>query len=313
MIVGTTVRDVGSGPAAWVSRDGQTWAETGPIPSPSPSEGCGLADLVATAAGWVAAGGCSSPAGRAEPFVVVSADGRLWRAAEVDRIDLGDQGDQRLGTLAAAPSGLVLAGDAAGRGVAWWSREGLVWHPSEISGTLAAGVQVAGSRPGFVATGSELDGARGTWVSADGSTWEGPFAPPDQHELVAPAGTPEGFVALSISDEGTQTAWSTDGRTWKSRVAAPAGLMGLFTGDAGLYGFGRRADNVLGLWWTRDGTAWVDVATATVDEQPIWPFAATELDDRVVVVATREIPDPTPDIIDVLPPEVVVWSVTIGR
>jgi hypothetical protein len=92
---------------------------------------------------------------------------------------------------------------------------------------MLATAAIAGSGPGFVAVGENVDQtAAAAWTSADGSSWSAATAQPGldnfglQMVMTAVAATPggTGVVAAgwrSDSGNGSAVVWrSSDGRTW---------------------------------------------------------------------------------------------------
>jgi hypothetical protein len=114
----------GTGPAAWLSADGRTWAEV-TLPAPPGSSRAALDYVAASGAGLVAAGTEFTATGASRPFAEVSVDGgTTWTQVQLPVPGIGPGTGTTVTALTAAGGGFTAAGTyvtAAGPEVVIWT------------------------------------------------------------------------------------------------------------------------------------------------------------------------------------------------
>lgn len=232
--VAVAVGSVNGAPAAWHSADGLRW-ERSPAPSGGPEHG-ELRAVVATEAGFVAAGSDEGDLLAPRAVLWTSVDGRTW-----ERVPDGPgfRGARVEGL--AARGGAVVAGGTAYEGAdpiaaaSWRSVDGGAWQRAAADPDLDGGRMhaVAAGAAGFLAVGTDLAGHRAmVWSSEDGLDWT---AAPDatsldnyglQIEMRDVVRLEDRDIAVGHLVFGTQyptgLVWqSTDGVTWERAPNAP--------------------------------------------------------------------------------------------
>jgi hypothetical protein len=220
--------------AVWRSLDGAAWTVTTLAAPPTAGATELLTAIAATDGGFVAGGYEESATAQKMATLWRSSDGVTWSRASVT--DQTAAIEEEITGIAAGPSALVAVGIAGderrGMAAVWRSVDGgASWQPvaspSFAAGRMLATAVIAGSGPGFVAVGENVDQtAAAAWTSADGSSWSAAPAQSGlgnfglQMVMTAVAATPggTGVVAAgwrSDSGNGSAVVWrSSDGRTW---------------------------------------------------------------------------------------------------
>jgi hypothetical protein len=224
------------GAAAWHSSDGRTW-QPASVPGDAAADVRPMA-VVASDLGYVAAmAHCISECFGGELWY--SADGTSWTATST-AITGGI-----LAHLAAGGPGFVAiaidpyaAGSPGVTPTVLISRDGQTWESDQPADLLEANVHALGSMGDLlVALGTrnaETGQLEGSWITADGRTWERYDGDGDRgaafdmawngEELLAvgqgecPGG---GGLADQCPGEATMAWHSTDGRTWQPALADP--------------------------------------------------------------------------------------------
>jgi hypothetical protein len=230
---------------AWVSTDGIHWSRD--LETDQTLGQAALYGVVAIPTGFLAYGAdhVASPAGTAQMFV--SADGITWQP-----LALGDPSFSGafVRSITATPTGFaaVGGGTAPCRGcgpgsgnsgaAAWWSSDGLTWHPSDV-GTDGYSIYAVQSWPGslralgskFCCLGSMDFSGPIEWVSTDdGRTWR--QTPGSGTGTPFPLGGPgfidgptvggslaiDGMVVELEQQPKSQARWTADGQTWHTLV-----------------------------------------------------------------------------------------------
>jgi hypothetical protein len=296
---GSTKVVVGSAdgfPAAWITADGgSTWhRSTGQTSAVLNRPGVHqLTGITHGGAGWLAVGGVAAAAAD-HPVVLVSADGRVWSAADGERVFAG------LGLFAqqaaASSDGYVIVGrqqvakteDIAGREVtstrtiaaAWWSAGLTGWYragdamPGALDGPGASRqmLAVTATANGFAAVGSH--GAfPAAWTTPDGRNWSQadlplpPGATSAVLQHVAAGGSTEVAIGMARTATG-QVPFASEsadnGNTWRdaalpvpagaAQVTALTAAAGSFTAT-GMFGTTPGHQDVV-VWTSSDGMTW---------------------------------------------------------
>jgi hypothetical protein len=262
--------------AAWLSTDGQTWAQAPGLDAPEESI---MTSVTVSPARIVAVGGIAA---RAAGWT--SANGSAWSSSRVGQPSI--QGQARMAAVVGWHGSYVAGGDveptpSEHHAVLWESNDGTSWtalpDAPQFDGGSVTGIAAGPSE--LVAVGYVLEPSGATraaaWWSTDGRTWNaspdgGAFT--DARMNAVAVGGP-GFVAVGSADNMTSAAvWtSRDGRTW-TRAPAGAGFSGgglrvsmasvaAIPGD--LVAVGSRDDAGNGsptVWVSSDGTNWRRVA-----------------------------------------------------
>lgn len=278
------VGSTGGDAAIWTSPDGSAWNRarfSGGLSRPALQR---LTSVAAGGAGWLAVGdGGGAPRG---PLVLTSADGAVWKPADIDPV-FERRGSQALSTYGAAagPSGYVVVGDDGPSGAIWFSPDLSTWQRGGGVGrndlTAAANGNrwvraAAGGSFGFVAAGGVLDpqasGARrpAVWTSADGKKWR-------LQQLQLPTGLSQGSltyvaakgnVLVAVGDAvGTSgpivLGYVSDdgGKTWReTKLPTPgsdplARATAVTAGSGGFVVAGASGSDVV-AWTSPDGASW---------------------------------------------------------
>jgi hypothetical protein len=229
---GHTVTLHSQSPALWRSTDsGRTWA---PVRLPAVSKATGgLAGLAASGSGFVAVRTGHNPAGRLDALVFESAHGSAWRLTR--RLSVPHAG-LHVSAVAGSDRGLVVAGTASGRRVAFVSLDGQPWHQTAGLGKLsrfvaAVTVDAAGA---VVAAGAAHPG---------GGASQRPFLLLAWHRSWL-VGRPE------LAGSGVS------GVTVRGLAAAPGEQVAVGSADGGP-----------GIWWAPAGGHW---SPAAVTLPPSW-------------------------------------------
>jgi DNA-directed RNA polymerase specialized sigma24 family protein len=219
---------------AWISTDrGASWQ-----PITLPAVRGALTSVAAGPSGFVAVTGWRGCCGSQTPAtVLISADGRRWRAVTVAGL-----GGAMLNGVAGDGKGYVLVGQettptatSIGRGTqprAWTSADGVQWTPVELKALEGAGqaaITVSGSPWGFVAAGlaGESDtGSQGIviWVSTDGANWSDPTPvadAPNPDALVLAEGPNRVTMEIGLAEAPGQSLSTIDGTDWWPDDAPP--------------------------------------------------------------------------------------------
>jgi hypothetical protein len=216
-----------------------------------------VADIVATASGFVAVGSAGDQA-----VAWVSGDGISWQEAAI--------GQGRAFAAALLPGRVAALGQTLRQGVAAWSSsDGLLWSPGPTFDRVPQTLEQLGpdglarAPAGYVAFGSgttETTRSRTVWLwtSTDGRRFT--HVPPsslprtlDQANIV---GSPGGFLTYG---SGVPSWRSPDGQHWQVIRGAPvldavAYVQGRFLGIAGSR-----------VWTSRTGRNWRRVGTIHID------------------------------------------------
>ena len=165
--------------AVWTSPDGLAWTrvphDEAVFGGPGPQS---MTAVAAWGQGLVAVGYEDQTESDTNAAVWTSPDGVTWARIPHDDAVFGGAGDQWIGGVAGAGTGVVAVGsvwtDEDGTAVVWWSSDGAIWNriPDDEAVFGGAGwagmVSVAAGGPGLVAVGSggseELEHAA-VWVS----------------------------------------------------------------------------------------------------------------------------------------------------
>lgn len=231
-----------------------------------------MTSVVATHAGFLAAGYQGPEFGPADAAMWTSPDGARWAAVDVPRAD------SRITGVAADGERLVAVGrvssdDAA---VSWTSEDGRHWQrsPSQASLDGAVMLSVAPLAYGWVAVGTTASGEEAAaWISDDGLTWR---RAPSQRSFLSPStyaahaemsdvtAAPDRLVAVgwNSSGNGAAVVWtSTDGLAW-TRDPNEAGFSG-----GGMHAVAVGHDMLIAV----GSTGWPDTHAATT-----WSHALAE-------------------------------------
>jgi hypothetical protein len=216
-------------PALWRSTDrGVSWSRVS-LPAVRGATG-GLAGLAASSSGFVAVRTGHTSARRLDALVYASAHGSSWRLAH--RLKAG-RAALHVSAVSGSDSGVVVAGTAGGRRVAFVGEGGKTWLQTAALGK------------------SSLRSVAGVTVSSDGA--------------VAAAGTTYRRGPSSLRPF-LLLAWN---RSWLVGQTALAGstiadvtVRGLATGAGAQVAVGS-AGNAPGIWWQPPGGRW-SPATATL-------------------------------------------------
>ena len=262
----------GHGIVALVSSDGRTWTRTD---VGTGAERAVLRDLAAGPGGFLLLG---LSIDTREPLLWRSTDGTTWQEAAIDF--LGP--DERLAGIDGWPGGFVALGDSGpppeiggpgSQGVAWWSANGVGWHPASVErppterpdcfgiGGLIAGADGLLSFARFPCSGAIVISPPYESRDAKAWRWSARSGPPfDRFAEFASDG--RRMVALSRDQEGAVEAWSSlDGLTW--RTVALAGDEPLWPDD-GWYRFGFGAAGIVLTGWAGRGDG------APGDDAGVW-------------------------------------------
>jgi hypothetical protein len=206
---------------AWTSMDGTHWQRV--------ADGSGvlgnivLHAVVAGSTGFLALG--NDLAG--QTALAFSSDGVHWRREDTEAVfgDSNISGITWTGRDFAAvgshnvaqPSGVI--SQTPGNAAAWWSSDGLDWHPSDVGSTGYALESVQSWIDSLRASGVPpcpgCISAPAEWRSSDdGRTWRQlPLPPtPDYPGLESLL---VGQRLVSLQDQPQRATWSADGQTWK--------------------------------------------------------------------------------------------------
>ena len=266
--------------AAWVSRDGSTWAA---VTLPAERGDQEMTSVGAGPVGFVAAG-VDKRSRMPVPAVWYSKDGSSWQ-----RVAAGSGGPFREGqavhALAVGERQAVLVGETAGISSPdagfWVSDDGSSWRRVATGGLGFTGPGdqivrgVTATADGFVAVGADTQGtgvqAATVWTSSDGSDWvrRPPSDQMTQSEHQANSG---GITANAVAGRGpvvaaggrfTQVWASADGRQWtrenlpRSLVEDP-GAVGPLATDGSRVVLAT-VDIPRPHLWLRDGGTWTEV------------------------------------------------------
>ena len=247
---------------AWLSRDGGSSWEVGPVNSGIDGV---VEDLIGYQRGFVAVG---SAKGGCDVAVWLSDDGFRWRRSHPLT---GAAGTCVNGEVAVSPSiarvrvgpaGLVAFGSIPGVGGAFWtSADGVDWtvHPQPSMGGgpgVATLLGFAAGGPGYIAVGTSGWPDAAVWTSTDGATWirapdQPAFAGAYMAEVAALDDTP--LVAVGQDASGQFASWtSDDGLSWRRERPSlyPGGVSAGGRVVSGLATDGSRVVAVAGGWWT---------------------------------------------------------------
>jgi hypothetical protein len=251
----------GAGPAAWRSDDGRTW-ERLPAAGGLAQRSAEMTTVVAAAAGYVAGGSNTSPAGAAATLWR-STDGHAW-----EKVALAEPDGARVEGLAVRDRTVVAVGTRGTRSepagaIAWLSADdGRTWRRAPDSEDLALGQMhaVTASTHGFVAVGTDLVGQRAiAWRSVDGLAWT---ASPEA----------ESMRNYGLQIEMRDAAWIGD------RYLAAGHLL-----------FGTQYPSAV-IWSSTDGVEWTRAPDVPILQQAkIW--AVTGAGGRALAVGTFGSPD----------------------
>jgi hypothetical protein len=137
---------------------------------PKPTKDC-LRDndyLIADASGFISIGYCENP------MVWHSSDGLTW-TPDSTRFPFGKR--SLVQAVAASRSRIVAVGDTPGDAVAWTSADGHTWNRQTLTGGTP---QVFVGDMGWFITGTTDADKPCFWVSADATTFHGPYPLPKQ-------------------------------------------------------------------------------------------------------------------------------------
>ncbi len=229
------VQDIAFGPngavalvdsTVYYSTDGLNFvaAEVGPEPggaagvcseAAAPFAGDGIGPILVTEAGYVILGSADATWDRraahlCEPLAWFSADGNVWELRTTES-PFGTR--PAVWDVAAFAGRFVAIGsswDEPGNNV-WVSDDGLNWRQVEVP-ELGSLLGVAGGEQGWFLTGQTtthyggLERAADMWFSADGETWDGPYAGPQGLFWVffrdEPSAAADAFVSVNGTHDG---------------------------------------------------------------------------------------------------------------
>jgi hypothetical protein len=271
-------------PAAWTSKDGETWSV----------QDMGTTEFTFPVSVTVADDGTIVAVGRSgsRPMAWTSADGRTWQRREVAILGDGSVAE-RMTTVIPTPDGF-LAGGSVGPELFerharfWTSPDGVTWTPVADDASAFADAEVRAivrHDSGLIAVGvvgaaQQITGSL-AWTSADGLKWERVDSPDlAKGRTVAIAEAPFGGVVAVGSglDEQQAEAWtSPDGRSWTIAPPEPSRqypgkirMTDVIAVGEQLIGVG----NYVGLqrgtaisWVSTDGMHWREARSAPVQEQ----------------------------------------------
>jgi hypothetical protein len=253
---------VGYGPAGgrtwWSTDGGRSWYEA---QYPEPSLRFARLQAVAASPDVIVAVGTVGGAGETRPGLWTSRDGVSWTAGALSS-------EEATGYVTGVTwTGTVFV--AIGRGgsdddaAIWRSPDGRTWTTQDLGNADPLGV-VSGPA-GTIAWGTTFEG---TWTNTGWSIGtDGGQAVPFEidHAITNLAATPSGFVALEpATPTGYTVLRSPDGHSWAAAGNLDLATIGGFTArpDGTVVAAGTTADDVLHVFESRDGGAWV---------QDLWP------------------------------------------
>jgi hypothetical protein len=228
-------------PAAWTSRDGDTWTTL--VVTPMPDSYYGRRSLIYTAAcrdgvlaavggkpggahgnprvsSWILSpgSGSSGPDGAGEALIEVGARFELYGGPKAVNV----------GRLVAGPDGWLIAGNRASGAAVWLSSDGREFILEEPTPGLAHEPGLYTWAADAVAHGGEWTVVGGTitegridrdaaaWTSTDGALWRRQEVPagPEYDEITRVVAHGDGLVAIGLNG-ATFQAWRHTGDSWR--------------------------------------------------------------------------------------------------